>query len=153
MPQLNRPTRSHLNLETEILEQAKLSDQTPKTDFDWAKAMFESKLISIIRRNRSLNQILSSPSSSKIQRCSSTRVVNDSTLVQPSKLFSSSATSELIPSSGIGGITARNSVIINGFRSFLHYQKVRPFSPFYFPNKFNFAVIFRYLMYVNCSYI
>lgn len=69
-----------------------------------------------------MNQILSSPSSSKIQRCSP-RFVNDSSLVQPSKFFSSSATSELIPSSGIGGITARNYVIINGFRSLLRYQK------------------------------
>ncbi|KAK3009634.1 hypothetical protein RJ639_015173 [Escallonia herrerae] len=85
--------------------------------------MFESRLISILRRNKSLNAILSaSPShANQIGSCSS-RVLKEASLRNPSRFFSSSSIAKLICPSINGTFAARNS-IIHCFKSFPHHHK------------------------------
>ncbi|KAK2982295.1 hypothetical protein RJ640_004940 [Escallonia rubra] len=68
--------------------------------------MFESRLISILRRNKSLNPILSSSPShaNQIGSCSS-RVLKEASLRNPSRFFSSSSVAKLIRPS-INGTSA-----------------------------------------------
>ncbi|KAK3033291.1 hypothetical protein RJ639_033222 [Escallonia herrerae] len=92
--------------------------------------MLESRLISILRRNKSLNPILSSsPSHANLIGSCSFRVLKEASLRNPSRFFSSSSVAKLIRPC-INGTSAARNLIIHGFRSSHHHH----YKDFYKPS-------------------